>query len=166
MTVVGCTGHQNIPAEAIDYVEEHLRTELQKYNASAFVGVCSLADGADQLFAQLVLDLGGSLDVVVPSSGYETTFDAQGAHRYYQLLNRASKVETLKWPKPSQDAFLAAGHRVANRSDVLIAVWDGEQAQGKGGTADIVRYSQDKGKKTVIIWPQGISRQRPGRELS
>jgi len=24
MTVVGCTGHQNIPTEAIEYVKEHL----------------------------------------------------------------------------------------------------------------------------------------------
>lgn len=166
MTGVGCTGHQNIPVEAIEYVKEHLRSELQKYNAGALVGVCSLADGADQLFAQLVLDVGGSLNVVVPSSGYETTFDAQGLHRYHQLLSRASKTDTLKWPKPSEDAFLAAGHRVAERSDVLIAVWDGEKAQGKGGTADIVRYAQDHGKRTVIIWPKGVSRQRPGRELS
>lgn len=165
MTVVGCTGHQDIPVEAIVYLKEHLRSELQKYDAGALVGVCSLADGADQLFAQLILDLGGSLIVVVPSSGYETTFDAQGLHRYHQLLSRASEIETLTWPKPSEAAFLAAGKRVADRADVLLAAWDGEKAQGKGGTADIVRYSQDHGKQTIIIWPKGVRRQRPGREL-
>ena len=32
MTVVGFTGHQNIPAEAIEYVKEHLRTELKTFS--------------------------------------------------------------------------------------------------------------------------------------
>ena len=166
MTVVGFTGHQNIPAEAIKYVKEHVCSELKTFDSRTLVGMCSLADGSDQLFAQLILDAGGGLHVVVPSSGYETTFDAQGLSRYRQLLSRASKTETLNWPEPSEDAFLAAGRLVADRSDVLIAVWDGQEAQGKGGTADIVRYAQQKGKRTIIIWPKGVIRERPGRQLS
>lgn len=166
MTVIGFTGHQNIPTEAIDYLREHLLTALQTYAPDGIVGICSLADGADQLFAQLLLDLGGELNVVVPSSSYEATFDAEGVLRYRQLLSRAAKTETLHWPEPSEDAFLAAGRLVADRSDVLIAVWDGRDAQGKGGTADIVRYAQQQGKRTVIIWPKGVSRDRPSPELS
>jgi hypothetical protein len=166
MTVVGFTGHQNIPAEAIEYVKDHLRSELKTFDPQALVGTCSLADGADQLFAQLIIDAGGGLNVVIPSSDYETTFDTQSLRRYHQLLSRASKTETLNWPEPSEDAFLAAGRLVADRSDVLIAVWDGQEAQGKGGTADIVRYAQQNGKRTIIIWPKGVTRERPGRELS
>jgi hypothetical protein len=166
MTVVGFTGHQNIPAEAIEYVKEHLRTELETFDPRALIGMCSLADGADQLFAQLVLDAGGALNVVVPSAGYETTFDAEGLRRYRRFLSRASKTETLSWPEPSEDAFFDAGRLVADRSDVLITVWDGLEAQGKGGTADIVRYAQENGKRTIIIWPQGVTRGRPVQELS
>jgi hypothetical protein len=166
MTVVGFTGHQNIPPEAIEYVKEHLRSELKACDPRALVGMCSLADGADQLFAQLILDAGGGLNVVIPSSGYETTFDTLGLLRYHQLLSHSFKTETLNWPEPSEDAFLAAGRLVADRSDVLIAVWDGLEAQGKGGTADIVRYAQMNGKKTIIIWPKGVTRERPGREVS
>jgi hypothetical protein len=166
MTTVGFTGHQNIPAEAIEYVKEHLCAELQAYVPGELIGMCSLADGADQLFAQLILDASGGLNVVIPSSDYETTFDTQGLRRYHQLLSRASKTETLNWPEPSEDAFLAAGRLVVDRSDVLIAVWDGQEAQGKGGTADIVRHAQQKGKRTIIIWPKGVTRERPSRELS
>jgi hypothetical protein len=166
MTVVGFTGHQNIPAEAIEYVKDHLRSELKAYDPRVLVGMCSLADGADQLFAQLILDAGGSLNVVIPCSGYETTFDTQGLLRYHDLLSHASETETLTWPEPSEDAFLAAGRLVADQSDVLIAVWDGQLAQGKGGTADIVRHAQQNGKKIIIIWPKGVTRDRPGRELS
>jgi hypothetical protein len=164
MTVVGFTGHQNIPGDAIEYVKEHVCSELKIFDSRTLVGMCSLADGADQLFAQLVLDAHGALTVIIPSLGYESTFADHGLRRYRQLLSHASETETLNWPEPSEDAFLAAGRLVAERSDVLMAVWDGQEAQGKGGTADIVRYAQQKGKPTIIIWPKGVIRGRPNRD--
>lgn len=158
MTVVGCTGHQNIPAGAIKYVREAIRTELRRLDALSLTGVCSLAEGADQLFAEAVLDSGGKLDVIIPSSEYEKTFSSKGVAHYRRLLKRVSNKRTLSWPEPSEDAFLDAGQHVADSADVLIAVWDGREARGKGGTADIVRYAREKGKRTVVIWPDGIER--------
>ena len=158
MTIVGCTGHQDIPEEAIDYVRQAIRSELRSFDSLALTGICSLAAGADQLFAEAVLDSGGKLDVIIPSSGYEKTFDAKDSACYRRLLRRASKRRTLDWPEPSENAFLDAGHHVADSADVLIAVWDGRESRGKGGTADIVRYAQQKGKRTVVIWPDGVER--------
>lgn len=53
---------------------------------------------------------------------------------------------------------MEAGRRVVNLSDLLIAVWDGEVAKGKGGTVDIVCYARERGRNVVILWPAGISR--------
>lgn len=158
MTTIGCTGHQNIPEEAITYVREAIRNELRRIDSLTLTGVCSLAEGADQLFAEAVLESGGKLDVIIPSSGYESTFGSKGVAGYRRLLRRASKRRVLDWPEPSEDAFLDAGHHVADSSDVLIAIWDGRESRGKGGTADIVRYAQQKGKRTVVIWPDGVER--------
>ena len=36
-------------------------------------------------------------------------------------------------------------------SDVLIAVWDGEPARGRGGTAEVVAYARSLGKPVVLI---------------
>jgi hypothetical protein len=158
MTIVGCTGHQNIPPEAIPYVRDAILTELRRLNADALTGVCSLAAGADQMFAQAVLDSGGQLDVIIPSSDYEKTFDTRGAAQYRRLLRRASTSHTLHWSEPSEDAYLDAGRHVADSAEVLLAVWDGHEARGKGGTADIVRYAKQHGKRTIVIWPEGIER--------
>ena len=38
-----------------------------------------------------------------------------------------------------------------NGADVLIAVWDGQPARGKGGTADVVDYAKSLGKPLVVI---------------
>ena len=39
------------------------------------IGVTSLAIGADQLFADAVLQLGGELEAVIPFAEYDRTFD-------------------------------------------------------------------------------------------
>ncbi|MFJ8953478.1 hypothetical protein ACIRO1_25525 [Streptomyces sp. NPDC102381] len=53
---------------------------------------------------------------------------------------------------------MAAGKEVVDQSDVLLAVWDGKPAGGKGGTADVVAYAQRQGMDVRIIWPLGATR--------
>lgn len=155
---LGISGHQNISPEVIAYVKPilvRLITERKK----DLVGVSSLAAGADQLFASTILDQGGSLQAMIPCRGYEGTFsEPDGLNQFKSLLARAKKVETLEYPKPSEEAFLDAGCRVVDNSDLLIAVWDGEPAAGKGGTADIVKYANRRGVKVIVVWPPGSTR--------
>src|SRR5205085_8456166 len=94
------------------------------------MGISSLAAGADQLFASLILEHGGQLHVIIPCRSYETTFpDKTDLERYKFLLSKAYNIETLSYPQPSDDAYLEAGRRVVDSSDLLIAVWDGKPAR-------------------------------------
>lgn len=158
MTVIGFTGHQDIPPVAQAHVDEGIREELRTHDARGMTGACSLAAGADQLFARLVLEAGGSLSVVVPCEDYESTFDPADLAHYEELLDQADEVEHLDFTSPSEEAFLAAGHKVVAMSDLLIAVWDGESVHGKGGTGDIVAHSRASGVPVKVIWPSGIKR--------
>lgn len=125
----------------------------------SFAGVSSLAVGADQRFATVVLQLGGVLRVVVPSRNYDSTFETPCERdQFERLLDQASHVEYLDNEAPSEDAFLEAGHRVVELCDVLIAVWDGLPAQGMGGTADVVAYARSLGRPVTVIWPAGTKR--------
>ena len=157
MTVVGLTGHQEIPPDAASFIAAGIDRVLRS-NREELVGVCSLAAGSDQLFAQAVLDAGGRLRVVVPCEHYDTTFHGPDLDRYRQLLGSADTVETLDHAEPTEEAFLEAGHRVADLCEVLIAVWDGRPARGLGGTADVVAYARAAGVETVIVWPPGVPR--------
>jgi hypothetical protein len=130
--------------------------------ATQIAGVSSLASGADQLFADTVLALGGRLEVIVPASGYETTFSSpEERARYRALLGAASAVERLQFPRPNETAFWAAGRRVVDRCEVLFAVWDGGPSRGLGGTADVVEYAKSKRREVEIIWPPGVARDVP-----
>jgi hypothetical protein len=155
---IGVTGHQDIPAGALEYVTQGINEVLDGVE-DGLVGVSSLAAGADQMFASFVLERGGRLEVVLPSSGYETTFSrSEDLSRFHSLLARATTVETLSFAKPSEEAYLAAGCRVVDRSEVLLAVWDGEPAKGHGGTGDIVEYAKSRGTRLEVVWPAGIAR--------
>jgi hypothetical protein len=75
-----------------------------------------------------------------------------------QALSRATEVEQLPFPEPSEAAFMAAGRRVVDNSDWLLAIWDGEKSRGLGGTADIVAYAEERGKRVEVLWPAVVRR--------
>jgi len=154
---VGITGHQNIPDEALGFIENGIVQIINKF--PMLIGVSSLAVGTDQMFASLILQFGGRLHVILPCEGYDRTFsDIDTLNRFKHLLSKAEYVEKLEYTQPSEEAFLNAGRRIVDLSDFLVAVWDGQKARGKGGTGDIVYYAKQKGIKIAVIWPDGVIR--------
>jgi hypothetical protein len=159
LTVIGCTGHQTLTIETQTAVADAVSTLLQRLDDGSLEGVCSLAVGADQIFAKTLLAAGGQLHVIVPSSDYASTFDTEEARASYaKLLASSVSSEELPYPSPTEEAFMAAGRAVVDRSDLLLAIWDGAPAAGLGGTADIVQYASERGKAVEIIWPEGARR--------
>jgi hypothetical protein len=158
MQRVGITGHQNIPTDAQPFVIDGIRKTLAECGTRV-LGVSCLAAGADQLFASIVLELGGSLKAVIPCERYEESFTSSLAKEAFaEFLARSDECETLSYSQPTEQAYLDAGKRVVELSELIIAVWDGRPSKGKGGTADIVGYARERGKNAVVIWPQNTDR--------
>jgi len=155
MTNVGITGHRRIPDEALDHVTREIGDVLRRM-AGPIVGYSSLAIGADQIFAQTVLDTGGELVAVIPCREYETTFAPSDVPAYESLLARATITTILDYPAPTDEAYMAAGEQVVENSDIVIAVWDGLPANGLGGTGDAVRHARNLGKSIIVIWSEGV----------
>ena len=63
---IGITGHRSLPENVAQQVKELLRGELATHEASELCGVSCIADGPDAWFAELVLEQGGRIEVVVP----------------------------------------------------------------------------------------------------
>lgn len=151
---IGISGHQRLRTpDGWSWVRQEVRNLLASVPAPV-VGITSLAIGADTLFAQVILELGGSLEVVVPFSDYEETFgEAPSRQEYRHLLSRAAKVEVLQKKGSDDEAYHAAGKRVADLSELLVLVWDGKSAAGLGGTADIAEYARVCRKTTIHLNP-------------
>ncbi|MBT1177273.1 hypothetical protein [Bifidobacterium callimiconis] len=153
---IGVTGHQHIPEAARVFVERGLREFLAQYDGRPVVGLSSLAVGADQLFAAEILRTGHTLKAILPSRRYERTFDKDGLKSFEALVGKARQVVTLGYAEPCEDAYLLAGKRVVDDCDLLVAFWDGQPADGKGGTADAVAYAREIGRPITVIWPEGV----------
>ena len=161
MTRVGVTGHRDLSATTRDLVAAALAAELGELDGLS--GISSLAEGADQLFAERVLDAGGALVAVIPCAAYGGTFSTEaGAATYRALRARADEIIELPYPAPSEEAFWAAGRRVVSLADVLLAVWDGSPSGGLGGTADVVAFARDHDVPTRVVWPVGSRRGQRG----
>jgi hypothetical protein len=154
--LVGVSGHQAFDARTTELVREAFRELLA---GGPVAGITCLAAGADQIFAETVLELGGRILVICPCGRYEEAFtDDAGRAGYRSLLAAASDLVTLPFDEPSDDAFESAGCELVDRCDHLIAVWDGLPAAGRGGTAGVVRYARSQGKRVSIVWPDGARR--------
>jgi hypothetical protein len=158
--MVGMTGHQGLPTPTAELVTAALRDTLRPH-ALNLVGVTMLGPGADQLFARVVLALGGTLNVVQPTVGmqYRDGFEDEAARRSYdELYGQASHVQVLEHTEPTEQAHMDGGRAVVDRASVLVAVWDGRPSRGLGGTADVVAYARERGVPVEVIWPEGASR--------
>lgn len=158
MTRIAVTGHRGLPQPTARLVDAALRAELAGQANGGLVGITSLADGADQLFARAVLDAGGALEVIVPAERYRASLPPACWPEYDALLARAATVSQLGHVESDAEAHMDASEAMLKRADVLFAVWDGKPARGYGGTADVVAEARREGLPVVVLWPEGAQR--------
>ena len=158
---IGVTGHRSVaddPAlrEQIRSVVDQIR-ELTPHSAStaSYLGVISpLAEGADQLVAREVLnDETAALETPLPFAldDYLKDFTNEGSLALFlDLIERASIVTRLPETRSRDAAYAQIGEYVVDHCDVLIAIWDGEDARGQGGTAEVVELARSR--KVPLFW--------------
>ena len=119
--------------------------------------VSLLAEGSDQIVAEEGLARGGTVDAVLPfpPEEYAKDFVADGTRRRFDsLLEQARSTVVLDFPRESEtEAYEAAGYAMLARIDLLIAVWDEEEAGGRGGTANVVERAVEQAIPVVLINP-------------
>jgi len=157
---VGVTGHRDLArpddvAAAVDAVLDELAGE----DGRPLVAVSALAEGADRIVAHRVLARpGGRLIALLPLApvDYVADFaDVASVQEFTDLLAAADEYEVING-SPSDDwtreaAYERAGHAMLDRSDVLLALWDGEPGRGRGGTAEMVFEAGLIGRRCEVI---------------
>jgi hypothetical protein len=117
--------------------------------------ISALAEGADQWVASEAVQLGYELQAVLPfeRTEYEKDFTDPGVKdEHCQLREKATAVFELDGDrKHAGESYLAAGRVLLNQSDLLIALWDRQEAQGVGGTGQIVREALQRGIPTLWV---------------
>jgi hypothetical protein len=154
---IAISGHRGLPSPTADLVDRAIRGTLAAAGPEVTAISC-LADGADQIFARAVTDLGGELEAVIPADQYRDVLPADSRPEYDRLLATAAAVRQLPFTAPTSESYMAASRLMIDTADELYAVWDGQPARGYGGTADVVAYAFEHGKPVHVIWPAGAER--------
>ncbi len=157
---VGITGHQNLVSENIErWVRAKISEAIDQFGTVE--GYSSLAKGADQVFATVLLEKHQPYVAVFPCENIEDTFDNKtDLKRFRELAKRASRIVVMPFVAPSEKAFFAAGKYVVQNCDIVLAIWNGLPARGLGGTADVVKYALKKHKPVLHINPSTMSIER------
>ena len=120
-----------------------------------------LAEGADRKVRKKVLvGLDTRLEVALPMDAeeYAKDFQSEASRQEFRFLLARAR-ENDRWQAPDglerEEAYERAGRYVVDRCDALIAVWDGEESRGRGGTAEIVGYAQQQGVPIAWVHTKG-----------
>ena len=157
MPRIAISGHRGLNDRTTKLIDQAIRERLSE-QPDSITGLSSLADGADQIFARAVLDLGGTLEVVIPAEEYRSGLPAKVHAEYDDLLAHAAAVYRLPFTESTSESLMAASKLMIDKADELYAVWDGKPARGYGGTADVVAYARDHDTPVEVIWPIGATR--------
>jgi hypothetical protein len=167
MVAIGVTGHRFLAEldRLAAGVDEALGRIEQAFPGRPLTVISPLAEGADRLVARRVLARPGARLVVplpLPQSEYVTDFEpAESKGEFLALLSRADEVIALPPAATRDEAYAAVGRYVLDHCDVLIALWDGQIAQGEGGTGEIVAEARQRGPP--LAWVRAGNRV-PGTE--
>lgn len=161
---IGICGHRWVRESlellsAIDKVVEKIE---QDYSFQSLKLVSPLAEGADRVVAkQMLLSSNAALVALFPFpvEDYLVDFSTPVSVREFRdLFVQANQVIELPGHLNREEAYVALGKTLLDQSDVLIAVWDGKPANGRGGTAEIVQEARERGMP--LAW---IHHTQPGK---
>jgi hypothetical protein len=185
---VGVTGTRDFSAADIDYLRgqirqllQFIRGEVSRLARSAeaeevyqpesddtikpiLTLISPLAEGADRLVAEIALAEGYALHVPMPffQEEYEKDFNDDSSRAEFRALLARAGPNKLEFDggRVAEEgrSYEAVGRFVARNCDLMIALWDGEPARGRGGTADIVRFAANLG---LPVWWVHIRERQP-----
>jgi len=142
------TGHRVIPVEQLERVEFELRGVIrQAIDAGYGTYISGFAEGADLLFARLVLEFQAKypvrLEAAIPYAGRRKCRDFE----FQSLLAKCSDVHIIS-EEYSPGCFIARNRFMVDRADSVIAVYDGRKS---GGTYQTICYAKEVNKQTVYV---------------
>ena len=157
--IIGVSGHRDIDNTTIEMLRVRIKEILKnfqiKYPHLPVKLLTPLAEGADRIAAKVALELNIELVVPLPMPYDEYVKDFSSVKskvEFDELLSRTAHhfelwevyhaSEKMDWGiKENRDlCYLQVGLYIAKHSQVLIALWDGQESEAIGGTSSIVKY--------------------------
>lgn len=172
---VGITGHRKLdrPDEvaadvgiALERILAHQSVPGTNATPVELTIVSALAEGADRILIDQVRAAGRTfrLEAVLPmpAEQYVDDFKTPQSRDVFDEMLKSATTKVIAGSSAMPEAsYMAAGRAIVDRSDVLMAVWDGMGSNGSGGTADVVAYAEERGTPLIWVHVDGTNRITP-----
>lgn len=154
---VGVTGHRDLVPDEIPGIETGIRNFFQglvdDFPDLPLQLITPLAEGGDQIAAEVALSMGVSLVAVLPmvQTEYERDFSSPAELEEFRRL-LACCDEVIVLPPVAGDLespysvherglqYAQLGVFTSDHCQVLLALWDGKLGEHIGGTGHVVKY--------------------------
>jgi hypothetical protein len=155
--VIAETGHRDLRPQDLDELRDRVREVFtsahKRMPSTPLVLLTGLAEGADQLVAEVALEQGVAVAAVLPMpiDVYRTTMSEPAAKTLDDLFARSAiqlvlptpqgmPAELLHNPEAQAQCYEALALFLARHGQSLIALWDGKHSEKRGGTSRVVHY--------------------------
>ncbi len=161
---VGLIGHRKLLPQELD----RLVTEFDDFLAELFGSfkhtpillLTSLAEGADRIALRSRFRDSLTICAVLPFEVEDYRSDFQDAHSLKDFEDSLSRVDQCievfsSDPKSSQRNldYRKCANWISDRSNVLVAIWNGKFNDEPGGTSDTISYRIEKNKQVGSLEP-------------
>ena len=148
--IIGVTGHRDLSNVNIDSFKLIIKQELEKIALKCpnteIKLLTSLAEGADQMCAEVALELGINIIVPLPMevNDYIKDFKDESLIKFNSLLSKAERSFVVPYVEETNKVdrdykYRQAGIYIAEHCNCLLALWDGSSPKEDGcGTAEVV----------------------------
>jgi hypothetical protein len=159
---IGISGHRDLKSSEIPMYKEEIKNileeKIEQYPNREIYILTPLAEGADQLVANVAKELGLRYEALLPmpTELYKKDFTSESYEAFYRLyidavgstiiaLPMGTTMEEIRDYGVKRDKqYLKVGQEVVEKSDFMIFLWDRVVNHKTGGTADIFDYAKDK----------------------
>jgi hypothetical protein len=168
--VIGVTGHRDLRDQDLPRLETEIagiiaglrRDYLKGDSETPIIVLSALAEGADRLVARVAIANGAHLiaPLPLPLEEYRRDFEPGlkpgNTAEFDALLAQATAAPVMPFTRDNSlaavradggkraEQYRAVGLFIVQHSNVLIAIWDGDQRDmAVGGTAEVVKFKRD-----------------------
>ena len=167
---------EKVAFEAIRDKVAEIKAGAKNEDGAELLGIAGAADGGDLLFHEACYELGIRTHVLlpVPELVYRATAlsrqASRWAERYHAALRRAEKVRTLArnltmpgWlaARPGYDTWQRSNRWILHHAwaetttdpprVTVLALWDGQLGDGRGGVADMVASGRHRAADIITL---------------
>lgn len=119
--------------------------ELCSVTAAQLHLYTALATGADQIAAICARSSGYFVRAMLPFEAHEYRKDfalGDELDTFEQAVAAADEIVALPGDRSDPEgAYVRVGEMLVHQADLMIAIWDGEEGRGPGGTAHVVELA-------------------------